>query len=235
MITDKPKNRNDKSLGYTLIELLLAVAVGAVVIAGVYASYVVVSRQHTVLSAYAEVQEAGIPTLRYISKDLLMAGYRAVDDELESVFGAINIPINITDSGNACCDTLQIIYDEDINTRYRITYFIAPRNDPDRNALYMDRETWDGAAWNSNIDDSLVSDYIEDFQVVVSETNGSGQPTLIDLSMIFRNKKPLQRPAFDYDKPDYDVGNYAFSANDSYHRDEFNATLNIKNLRNEIY
>ena len=221
--------------GYTMVELLITVIIGAALLAAVYSSYTVVSRQYRTITAMAEVQEAGIPAIRLVSRDLRMAGYMALDANLQSGFGSINNPIVVTDSGNACCDRLEIIYDINLTTRYRTTYYTQARTNPARNALYVDRENWNGLAWSAVTTQSLVADYIEDFQVVTGATNSLGAPTIADISMIFRNKNSIPRPARSYTRPTYNVGNFNLTANDSFHRDEFFSTVYIRNLNEVVY
>lgn len=217
--------------GYTLIELLLAMAVGVGVLGATYSSYLIVSKQHQRMAAAAEVMDVGIPSIELVSRDLRSAGYQAMDANMESINGPIADPILIVDSGNACCDSVEIIYDVDLNTRLRISYYVAARANPVRNALYTTVETWNGAAWDLTTPESLVSDYIEDFQMVGSEFDTGGNPTLVDVSMVFRNKKALLRNTVNYSKPAYEAGNFALTANDTYHRDEFFTTVNVRNLQ----
>lgn len=218
--------------GYSLIELMLAMAVGSIIMAAMYTSYMIVAHQQSRVSAIAGVQERGIPTLRLLERDIRMAGFKAVDGNMDSDFGTITTPITITDSGSACCDQIQVIYDKDIATRYRITYYTAARTNPARDALYMNRDTWDdaGAVWVADISAGLVTDYVVDFQVEGSDPNADGNPQIIDISMILRSKEQL-KDAISYTKPSYDIGNYSFTTNDNFYRDEFNATINIRNLR----
>lgn len=227
--------RRNISGGFTMVELLLALVVSSIILAAIYSSYLIIARQHQAQLAIAEVQELGLPALRFVERDLRMAGYKVVDANIESNFGAITDAIIITDSGNACCDSVEIVYDLDMDTRVRTSYYIAPRTNPDRNALYMDKEEWDGSAWNSTTTAALVSDYIEDFQLEGSDFNDNGDPRLVDVSMVVRSKKMLQRPEQTYEKPEYSVGNFDFTATDSYHRDEFYTTINVKNLRQVVY
>lgn len=219
------------SQGYSMVEMLMAMVVGSIILAGTYAAFNIVAKQYDRDIGFVEVQEMGIPTLRLISRDLRMAGYKALDANLESDYGAITTPIAITDSGDACCDVLQVIYDRSTTDRRRITYYTGARTNPvTRNALYMDVETWNGSSWDVSINQSLVADYIEDFQAVGSDNDGSGNPRIVDIVLIIRGVT-AQKSAINYTKPAYLPGNYNLTANDLYHRDEFHATINIKNLR----
>jgi prepilin-type N-terminal cleavage/methylation domain-containing protein len=224
-------NRYDE--GYSLVEMMLALVVGTVVLAGSFASYGLISQQYLRVSSISEVQGVGLPTLSMVVKDLRLAGRRAVDGNIEATFGAIGTPVQITDSNNACCDQLQVTYDVDLGTRYRKTYFALARQPKAtseiRNALYMDVELWDGAAWNVITDNALVADYLQDFQLVGTDISSKGFPTLIDVLLVFRSRGTVVDLS-SYEKADYEIGNFVLEATDTFYRDEFSATVNLRNL-----
>lgn len=216
--------------GYTLIELLLAIAVGTVVLAGAYSSYGIIGRQYDKVSAYSDIQERGLPTLRLLSRDLRMAGHKELDGQLESAWGRIDDPVLITDSGAICCDTLQVIYDSDLFVRQRITYYVSARANPTRNALFMDVETWDGGAWNMITENALVVDYVDDFQAEGSDPNTDGYSQLVDIGLVLRSRNAMEQ-TFNFQTASYEPGNSGFTANDHYYRENFTATVNLRNLR----
>jgi prepilin-type N-terminal cleavage/methylation domain-containing protein len=227
----QPSTANgQRSAGYTLIELLLAIVVGSAVLAGAYSSYGLMAAQYEKLHAYSDVQERGLPTLRLISRDLRMAGHKELDGALESAWGRIDNPVVVVDSGVVCCDTLQMVYDSDLFTRKRTTYHVEARANPARNALYMDVETWDGSNWNTVTDDALVVDYIDDLQFETSDPNVSGQPQLMDMTLVLRSRAPWQTSQT-YQTPAYNPGNSGFNVTDNYYREAFVATVNLRNLR----
>ncbi len=225
--------------GYSLLELMLAMAVGSIILAGTYTANVIVAKQYERISSFSQVQEMGMPSLMLISRDLRMAGYTALDTNIESTFGTITTPISITDSGNACCDSIAIIYDRDITTRNRYTYYTMARlpdtpttaTTPNRRALYLDVDNWVGGAWVATaINAALVADFIEDLQFVGSDADSNGNPRIVDIFMVFRSKSMVIQDT-NYVKPDQTKGNYDYNVTDRFHRDEFSATINIKNLR----
>jgi type II secretion system protein J len=66
-----------KSRGYTLIEIMVALAVFSIFVVGVYQVY---NNVHDVWQAQelkADTQQAGRATLNYMQRDLMMAGYRS--------------------------------------------------------------------------------------------------------------------------------------------------------------
>lgn len=216
--------------GFSFLELLMAVAVSSIILAAIYASYLIVARQYTRLVAIAEVQDSGVPVLNLLMRDIRMAGYKAVDTNMQSPFGAIATPISITDSGNACCDSITVIYDKDTATRQRIIYSVQPQTNPTRNVLYMSKANWDGTAWITNVNLAPVADYIEDLQFIGSNPDINGNPRLVDMSMVFRSKTQ-QAQNYTYQKPVYNIGNYALAATDPFYRDDFSATVKIRNIR----
>jgi prepilin-type N-terminal cleavage/methylation domain-containing protein len=228
-----PKNNHCR--GYSLLELVLASAVGAIVIAGAYTSYVIIAKQYERVSTFSEVQQAGIATIQMITRDLRMAGRETMDASINPVYGSIPTPISIVDSGNACCDSITIVYDKNsvAAQRCQIRYSIQSRTTGGitRNALFMTVTTLAGAACTgSGLVPSLVADYVDDMQIVGSDNDTSGNPRIVDISLIMRSQSVLPRTTT-YTRPAQIVGNWNFNFNDNFHRDEFTATVNIKNLR----
>lgn len=224
------KTKNSEA-GYSMIELLLATVVGAIVLGGAYTSYSLVAKQYNKNSAIGDVSDFAIPTLKILIRDIRMAGFKAVDTDIESEYGKITDPFIVTDSGNACCDSIQLIYDKATNERLRITYDVAPKiNDTTRNALYMDVEQYQtSGAWVSLYTDALVADYVEDFQVEVIKTNSSGEPILINLNIVFRSRNKTNSTQ-GFEKAGYTTGNYDFSITDSYYREDFETSIYLRNL-----
>ncbi len=223
-------NKINTQSGYSLIELIMAAFVGSIVIAGAYASYSVVASQYQKGSGIGDVRDFAIPTISIISRDLRMAGFRAVDNNIETIYGRINPPIQITDTAGACCDSFWVVYDKDINTRLRITYSVAARANPTRNALFMDIDQWDGNAWNNTTNDAIVADYVEDFQVEGANNNSAGDPTLVSFNIVFRSRNKSQTP-ITFTKSAYGSGNYdSYSITDNYLREEFDTSVILRNL-----
>lgn len=227
--------KSKHQFGYNLLELVLAMAVGSVIIAGTYTANVIVAKQYERLSSYSQVQEMGVPALRLVSRDVRMAGYIAYDSNIESTYGAITTPITITDGFFNSTDSIAIIYDRDTSTRYRTTYYVAMRDaatatTPEKDGLYMDVESWDGSTWTTITSQALVADYIEDLQFEGSDLDGNGNPRFVDIFMVFRSKSLLPND-ITYTKPAETAGDWNYSFTDKYNRDEFSATINIKNLR----
>ena len=111
-------------LGYTLVELLVALAVSSIVIAGTYAGYSFFSQQHQVLTAQTEVDRNALRAIDLFKSDVRMAGYL---DYSDTNVMAGNQAINIisTNPGN-----IIFVYDDydSSGTLYRalIRYYLNP-------------------------------------------------------------------------------------------------------------
>ncbi len=231
-MTDNAKNKfmNSSEAGYSLLELLLAVFIGSIVLAGAYSSYSVIANQYQKNSGVAEVRDFAIPTVTLISRDLRMAGFRAVDSNIESTYAEIDPPIIITNVAGACCDSFSVTYDKSTTSRIKVSYFIAARTNPARNALYMNIDTWTGNSWVSQTANAIVADYIEDFQVEGSQNNADGYPTLVNFGIVFRsrNKTPYSTA---FTKTSYASGdNDGYTITDNYLREQFDYSVYLRNL-----
>jgi len=73
------KNNNFKECnkGYTLVELMVALAVSAIVIAGTLAGYTVFAKQYEVLNKRIEIDREVLGIITLIQKDVTMAGYKS--------------------------------------------------------------------------------------------------------------------------------------------------------------
>ncbi len=224
-----PKTKSNIA-GYSMLELILAVFTGSIVLAGVYASYLAVAYQYETNSATSEIRDFAVPTIRFITRDLRMAGFRSVDNNIESTYGRIDNPVSITDTGaSACCDSLSIIYDRNFTTRIRVTYFTTMRINPSRRALYMNIDTYNGSSWVSQTSNAIVTDYVEDFQIAGSNANSEGEPTLVSFNLIFRSRDKVKTTQ-SFIKSAYGTGNYIFTANDNYIREEFETSVMLRNI-----
>jgi prepilin-type N-terminal cleavage/methylation domain-containing protein len=92
-----------KSGGYTLIEIMVALAVFSIFVVGVYKVY---NNVHDVWQAQdlkANAQQAGRATLNYLQRDLMMAGYRSAAYGGSALKGAAN-KIVLANQSSICFD-----------------------------------------------------------------------------------------------------------------------------------
>ena len=115
---------------FTLVEMLVALAVSSIVIIATYASYDMVKTQYEKNIDIADTHTSGRAVIRIIERDIRMAGYEHRDSSGDKSFSAgITNKLVLTESDNACCDGVSVIYDqptdiEDGVERRRITYSV---------------------------------------------------------------------------------------------------------------
>jgi len=63
--------------GHTLVELMVALAVSAIVIAGTLAGYTVFAKQYEVLNKKIEIDREALGVINLIQKDVMMAGFKS--------------------------------------------------------------------------------------------------------------------------------------------------------------
>lgn len=123
-------------LGYTLVELLVAMAVSSIVIAGTYAGYSFFSQQHQVLTAQTEVDRNALRAIDLLKADVRVSGYLDYNDT-NPMPGNQAINILSTNPGN-----IIFVYDDydSSGTLYRalIRYYLGsytPAGGKTRNRL----------------------------------------------------------------------------------------------------
>lgn len=67
---------NHSAQGYTLVELLVAIAVTSIVLAGTYAAYTFFAQQQQSLLAQTEVDRNALRTIDLMQSDIRMAGFK---------------------------------------------------------------------------------------------------------------------------------------------------------------
>jgi prepilin-type N-terminal cleavage/methylation domain-containing protein len=70
-------NFKQANKGYTLVELLVALAVSAIVISGTLAGYTVFSKQYDVLNKRMEIDREMLVVIDLIQRDVMMAGFQS--------------------------------------------------------------------------------------------------------------------------------------------------------------
>ncbi len=115
---------------FTLVEMLVALAVSSIVIIAAYASYDMVKTQYEKNIDIADMHTSGRAIMRIIERDIRMAGYEHRDSSGNKTFSTgISNQLVLNESNNACCDGVSVIYDyptdtEDGVERRRITYSV---------------------------------------------------------------------------------------------------------------
>jgi prepilin-type N-terminal cleavage/methylation domain-containing protein len=183
--------RNNKK-AFTLVEMLVALAVSSIIIAATYASYELIQKQYKRNIDIAEMHNSGRSIMQVLEREIRMAGYEFRDANGTMTYGSIVGGLAITDSGDACCDEVTLIYDdvEDVvNAKGEVTSSTVDRikirfwteayssNKGDRFRLYK-RKTILGrnnAILGSPIVGAkeVMADYIEDLQLFNDQTSES--------------------------------------------------------------
>ncbi|MEI7917627.1 MAG: prepilin-type N-terminal cleavage/methylation domain-containing protein, partial [Methylophilaceae bacterium] len=90
--------------GYTFIELMVALAVSSIVIAGSYAGYSLLARQQQFLNAQTSLDRNALRVVDLIQSDIRMAGYNDLKFDPMDRLNAVKVA-----SSN---DDLLLIYDD---------------------------------------------------------------------------------------------------------------------------
>ena len=176
--------QNNKT-AFTLVEMIVAMAVSAIIIAATYASYDIVKTQYKKNLDVAEMHQSGRGIMQMIERDIRMAGFNYIDKDAKTTYGPISKPLIIKDSGNNCCDEVTVIYDyvEDVLdwkgklvsssvNRIRIHYWTEAYTSKkgDRYRLYKQKDILgkNNALLDKPINGikEVMADYIEDLQFV---------------------------------------------------------------------
>jgi len=166
---------------FTLVEMLVALAVSSIIIIASYASYDLVATQYRKNLDIADMHTSGRAIMRIIERDVRMAGFEYRDKDAKVTYGTISSPLTIKDSGNKCCDEVTVIYDyfdEESKKaeRIRIRYWAGPHtsNKGSRHRLYKQKDI---LGRNKKIlanpiigTKDVMADYIEDLQIVNVES-----------------------------------------------------------------
>ena len=161
---------------YTLVEMLVALAVSAIIIGATYASYEMVARQYHKNMDIADMHTSGRAIMRIIERDVRMAGFEYRDKDAKVTYGSISSPLTIKDSGDKCCDEVTVVYDyydeeakkaERIRIRYWAKAYTS--NKGTRHRLYKQKDILGknkAILANPTIGkEEVMADYIEDLQI----------------------------------------------------------------------
>jgi prepilin-type N-terminal cleavage/methylation domain-containing protein len=101
---------------FTLVEMLVALAVSAVIVSATYASFELIKNQYKKNIDVTQLHTSGRAIMQVLEREIRMAGYEFRDDKGLMTYGKIAGPLVLGDSGNKCCDEVIIIYDEVTDT-----------------------------------------------------------------------------------------------------------------------
>ena len=147
--------------GFTLVEMLIALAISAIIIGAAFGSYTIISRNFEWQADMKYMSQTAKSVVEMITKDIRNAGFR-----FESS-AAITDPVKIYDAGDAK-DRIEIIYDETespykrVKIEYRLQQY---SNDNSRFRLFKKKTNMTSGAIEY---DSPIADYVESIQFLPS-------------------------------------------------------------------
>ena len=128
------KKKLSSIAGLTLVEILIAVVISALMMAAMFTSYSIVNSTYRQVTDRAKISQAGRDLVGQILREVRMAGYKYINDDIPA--SSSHNPIKITKGTGigSSCDKIEIVYggieyDKDAAegdrfsyTRYKITY-----------------------------------------------------------------------------------------------------------------
>jgi prepilin-type N-terminal cleavage/methylation domain-containing protein len=144
---------------FTLIELLIAMAIGSIVLIAGYAMFGTISDAYYHKLDVSKIEKFSSGSLRLLSKDIKMAGYQDLESIYPDIDQAIISQDSNTDANNS--DGIYITYDTSPNQRIRVHYRL--RTYLDRFRLYRSVGIFDGTTYNYDLEQTVI-DYVTDLQ-----------------------------------------------------------------------
>jgi len=157
--------------GFTLVELLVGLAISSIIIAAAYGSYIVIKNNYDFQKDMKNISQSSRAVATMIMRDVRMAGYN-FDDGPTKQNPVITNPLKITDGGTTGPDSIEIIYDQSFTQRLKISYYSKPypNTTSQRSRLYKKVERCDpsvncgAGSLTTIIPESPIADYVEDIQ-----------------------------------------------------------------------
>ena len=227
---------------YTLTELLVATAVGSIVMAMAFSSFSVINQKYQKYSDLSNLHRSATQVLNVITRDLRMAGYQ----DLDTVNGLITLAITTeNDDSDIGADAITIVYDTDAQNRIKVKYYLLPCQDAGqcteegRYRLYKTKWSKVNGSWQMSADyeQQAVVDYIDDLQFQYNMSNGESQDSVdsdeiknvrsIDVSILMRTARKHKKDDSNYrhELEDNDV-----NLDGGYIREIFSTTAFTRNL-----
>ncbi|MBC8554061.1 MAG: prepilin-type N-terminal cleavage/methylation domain-containing protein [Candidatus Brocadiales bacterium] len=228
---------------YTLTELLVATAVGSIVMAMAFSSFSLINTKYQKYSDLSNLHRSSTQVLNIINRDLRMAGYQ----DLDTVNGSIAEAVITENDNNSSrgSDAITITYDADTETRIKIRYYLDCKEQSEcseregRYRLYKTKWSKTNGSWNLDADyeKQAVADYIEDLQFNYNMANGNSKSSIdtneikdlrsIDVSIMLRTaRKHTKDENYRHELED----NGQFNLDGGYIRETFSTTAFTRNL-----
>ena len=210
-----------RAKGFTLVELLVGMAISAIAIAGIYGTYAVVKAQYDRIAAKAEIHGAGRAAIQVLSRDIRMAGYEHRDNKGVLVNGPINqsaLSLDGDNRGFSVVYDYQLPYSMSNIERRKVTYRAKPfkNNKGERYQLIRTQETLVPAYKKV---EGIFLDYVEDLKF--SKTTES-----VDIVFLIRSKNEATGSSLFRPKAYFDIGSVK---SDGYVREYFSMSTLPRN------
>ena len=157
---------NKNQAGLTLIEILIALVITTIVLAGMYTVYSLVAKQFLQQTERGNVYNSGRNLITIISRDLRMAGFQHYNNSA-----------SITDPIDSSCEQICIVYDIDDGSSYqrrKITYYV----DQDKENIYRKIEKESGGSYTvldeyKNEEDTLLAESVKQLKFTFYDKDGN--------------------------------------------------------------
>jgi prepilin-type N-terminal cleavage/methylation domain-containing protein len=227
---------------YTLTELMVATAVGSIVMAMAFSSFSLINKKYQKYSDLSNLHHNASQVLNIITRDLRMAGYQDLDTVNGSITQAI---IADNDSSDRGSDEITVTYDTDTENRIKVSYYLLPCIDTNecteegRYRLYKTKWSKVNGSWNISPDyeDQAVADYVDDLQFQYNMADGVDQRTVdsdeikdlrsIDVSILLRTSRKHEKDERDYR---HELEDNSVDLDGGYIRENFYTTAFTRNL-----
>src|SRR5665647_2315671 len=126
---------SNNSYGFTLVEIMIALAISGIIMSAIYSAYVAQQRTYLAQEQVAEMQQNIRAALDMMEREIRMAGYdptgQARAGIVQATAGRINFTQDITNSTGAAPDG-----DEKLDgPNENITFGFSTANDADSNGI----------------------------------------------------------------------------------------------------
>jgi prepilin-type N-terminal cleavage/methylation domain-containing protein len=227
---------------YTLTELMVATAVGSIVMAMAFSSFSLINKKYQKYSDLSNLHHNASQVLNIITRDLRMAGYQDLDTVNGSITQAV---ITDNDSSDRGSDEITVTYDTDTENRIKVSYYLLSCIDTNecteegRYRLYKTKWSKVNGSWNISPDyeDQAVADYVDDLQFQYNMANGVDQRTVdsdeikdlrsIDVSVLLRTARKHEKDERDYR---HELEDNSVDLDGGYIRENFYTTAFTRNL-----
>jgi type IV pilus assembly protein PilW len=161
-----------KEKGFTLIELMIAVVLGLLLIAGTLTVFISTKQGYRLENGLSLMQSTGRATLDLLSREAMMAGFP------QSINIESFIPAMTTDGGGSNSDQFAVRYQSDTDCLNGTTPLYADGNHYAKNMYFIDANNnlWCRtlAEDDSMLNESVVVQGVENLQLLYGEDNTAG-------------------------------------------------------------